>query len=322
MELLMSHLRRRWAGALVLLALLSVLSALPAAPAQAQGRLYFPQTGHFLGGAFRSFWERNGGVEIFGYPISPEFVQNRDGRVAQYFERARFELNVVNNQAVISLGLVGRDYLAATGQGFPPVAPVRAPGVRFFPETGHTLRGEFLNFWQRRGGLAIFGFPISEELVQQLSDGRNYVVQYFERGRFELVGNRVRLASLGSELVPCQLRPGLPANAPPTAPVPEGDSSTCVQRPNVQARVFPNPATPGATLGFEAGGYQPGERVALWLNLPNGQVRELRFRAFANNDGNLLVGFLTESRDPRGNWSIVGQGLNSNNVRVATFTLQ
>ncbi len=317
----MSQLRGRWAVALALLAVM-LLAAMPAAPARAQGKIYFPQTGHFLGGAFRSYWERNGGVEIFGYPISEEFVQSRDGRVAQWFERARFELNVVNGQAVISLGLVGREYLAATGQGFPPVARVTAPGVRYFPETGHTLRGEFLNFWERRGGLAIFGYPISEELVQRLDDGRNYLVQYFERARFELVGNRTRLATLGSALVPCQLRPGLPSNAPPAEPIPEGSPDRCPEQPNTFARAYPDPSPPGATMGFEAYGYRPGEEVSLWLNLPNGTVRALPYRAVANGDGAILVGFLTESRDPLGDWSIVGQGLRSGTVRVATFRLQ
>jgi hypothetical protein len=320
MEHQMSQLRGRWAGTLVLLAVI-LLAAIAPASTQAQGQVYFPQTGHFLGGAFRSYWERNGGLEIFGYPITPEFYQNRDGRVAQYFERARMELDVVNGQALVSLGLVGRDYLAATGQGFPPVAPVSAPGLRFFPETGHTLRGEFRNFWERRGGLRAYGFPVSEELVQRLDDGRNYVVQYFERGRFELVGSRVRLGSLGSVVAPCQLRPGVPYYASPVGPIAEGDSKPCAQQPNAAARAYPDPSPPGATLGFEARGYNAGEEIALWLNLPNGTVRAIPYRPVANSDGAILVGFLTESRDPLGNWSIVGQGLKSGAVRVATFRL-
>jgi hypothetical protein len=317
----MSQLRGRWAGTLVLLTVI-LLAAMAPASTQAQSKIYFPQTGHFVGGAFRSYWERNGGLEIFGYPISPEFYQNRDGRVAQYFERARMELDVVNGRAIVSLGLVGRDYLAATGQGFPPVAPVRAPGLRYFPETGHTLRGEFRNFWERRGGVAIFGFPVSEELVQRLDDGRNYLVQYFERGRFELIGSRVRLSTLGSLLVPCQLRPGFPVSSPPGGPVPEGDPKSCAALPGGDgARAFPDPAAPGTTLGFEARGYQLGEEVALWLNLPNNTVRALPYRAIADNDGVILIGFRTQSNDPVGNWSIVGQGLRSNVTRVATFRL-
>lgn len=318
----MSQLRRRWAVSLLVLVAGLLLGAMPAPAAEAQSKAYFPQTGHFLGGAFRAYWERNGGVEIFGYPVSEEFVQSRDGRVAQWFERARFELNVVNNQAVVSLGLVGREYLSATGQGFPPVAAVRAPGLRYFPETGHTLRGEFRNYWERRGGLGSFGYPVSEELVQRLDDGRNYLVQYFERGRFELVGSRVRLATLGSALVPCQLRVGLPASAPPGGPVPEGDPKSCASLPGAEGtRAYPDPAAPGTTMGFEARGYQRGEEVALWLNLPNGSTRALPYRAIADSDGVILIGFRTQANDPVGTWSIVGQGLRSKVTRVAAFRL-
>ncbi|MCS6881049.1 MAG: S8 family serine peptidase [Oscillochloridaceae bacterium] len=74
----------------------------------------------------------------------------------------------------------------APGDAFRPVPPVNTPEVRYFPETGHTLRGAFLRFWERHGGLPIFGFPISEELIETGSDGRAYTVQYFERHRFEL----------------------------------------------------------------------------------------------------------------------------------------
>lgn len=55
-----------------------------------------------------------------------------------------------------------------------------------FKETGKTLCGRFLQYWQQNGGLAQQGFPISNEL-QEVSDlnGQGYVVQYFERAVFE-----------------------------------------------------------------------------------------------------------------------------------------
>ena len=56
---------------------------------------------------------------------------------------------------------------------------------RCFPETGHCVRGRFLTYWTIWGGLAVNGYPISEEFVQTLEDGREYTVQYFERARFE-----------------------------------------------------------------------------------------------------------------------------------------
>ena len=320
----MIQLRRRWGAALGLLVLALLLGALPPSQAEAQSKLYFPQTGHFLGGAFRSFWERRGGVAIFGYPITEEFYQSRDGRVAQYFERARFELDVRGNVAVVSLGLIGREYLSSRGLGFPRVANPNQRGVRYFPETGHTLRGAFRSFWESRGGLEIFGFPLSEEETQQLEDGRNYTVQYFERARFELVGSQVRLGLLGSALAPCQLRPGLPVTAPPSGPVAEGDPKSCAPPPPtyLPSRAYPEVSAPGTTLGFEVRGYQPNETVSLWINLPGGGARALPYQGVAASDGVLLIGFRTLTSDPPGQYSIVGQGTRSGRVAVAIFRLQ
>lgn len=58
---------------------------------------------------------------------------------------------------------------------------------RTFPETGHTIKGEFLQYWDSHGGLAQQGYPITEEM-QEVSDtdGKTYRAQYFERAVFEL----------------------------------------------------------------------------------------------------------------------------------------
>lgn len=83
-----------------------------------------------------------------------------------------------------------------------------ATGARVFPETGHTLRGAFLSFWEQHGGLAVFGYPITEEFDEEsLTDGQTYRVQYFERQRFELHPENaapwnVLLGLLGVELLP------------------------------------------------------------------------------------------------------------------------
>jgi hypothetical protein len=317
---------RRWRGALAMLVIVVLVGLVPAAPSQAQNQyIYFVQTGHYLGGAFRNFWLANGGVEIFGYPITEEYIRNSDGKVVQYFERARFELLVIDRtRYLVDLGLIGNDYLASRGLGFPRVAPVQStPSVRYFPETGHTLRGTFKNFWEQRGGLALFGFPVSEEIREQLSDGVERTVQYFERARFELHGNQVRLGVLGTSLAPCQRRPGLPPNAPPRGPVPEGDSSSCRTNPGgAQNRVYPEVSAPGTTLGFEARGYQAGEPVSLWLNLPDGKVRAIPYQAIAGGDGVILIGFRTQSNDPPGQYSIVGYGNRSKVTVVVGFRLQ
>ena len=74
---------------------------------------------------------------------------------------------------------------------------------RTFPETGKTVAGRFLEYWDAHGGLAQQGYPISEQM-QEVSDldGKSYSVQYFERAVFELhpenqPPNDVELSLLG-----------------------------------------------------------------------------------------------------------------------------
>src|SRR4051812_27305206 len=60
------------------------------------------------------------------------------------------------------------------------------PKARTFTETGKTISGGFLDYWSQNGGLAQQGFPISEEFPEiSETDGKSYVVQYFERAVFE-----------------------------------------------------------------------------------------------------------------------------------------
>jgi len=62
---------------------------------------------------------------------------------------------------------------------------IYAPPQTCFAETDKCLRGRFLNYWEGHGGLAINGFPLSDEFEQVLENGRTYRVQYFERVRME-----------------------------------------------------------------------------------------------------------------------------------------
>jgi hypothetical protein len=158
-------------------------STLPTATAPNQLPLvptvFFPHTGHHLSNraGFLDFWRANGQVVVFGYPITEEIVEN--GRIVQYFERARFEFHpeLMGTVDQVQLGLLGREIL-----GERDVAGVPNPqnGALYFPETQHTLSGEFRDYWERRGGVTIFGYPISEEIEENGS-----IVQYFERTRLE-----------------------------------------------------------------------------------------------------------------------------------------
>lgn len=158
---------------------------------------FFTETGHTLGGKFLDYWNKHGSLAIFGFPITEEFeeVNPDDGKTyrVQYFERNRFEYHPENAGTFyeVQLGLLGRAFSAQTGPAVSgyynsgETEPV--PGGFLFKETGHTLTGKFLEYWQTNGGLAQFGLPATEPF-QELSpiDGKTYTVQYFERNRFEL----------------------------------------------------------------------------------------------------------------------------------------
>ncbi len=150
----------------------------------------YPQTNLCLAGPFRAYFEAHGGVAVNGYPLTEEIAATlEDGRVyqVQYFERSRLEFHreYGATRSEILLGQFGRRILAAVPGA--PVAPVAArPGATFFPETGHNVGPRFLAYWTANGGLAQFGYTLSEPFEQQLEDGKTYTVQYFERARFEL----------------------------------------------------------------------------------------------------------------------------------------
>ncbi len=147
----------------------------------------FAATGHCVRGAFHDRWERHG-LAGNGYPLSDEFAQTlEDGQTytVQYFERARFEAHPENAAPYdVLLGQFGRRSVATVPDA--PVAPA-APlaGGAYFAATGHNVDARFLAYWQFNGGLAQFGFPLTEPFEQQLEDGNTYTVQYFERARFE-----------------------------------------------------------------------------------------------------------------------------------------
>ncbi len=126
----------------------------------------------------------------FGKTLNP-------GDVVEVPCKVRFE---AGGQRKLVFGLVQEKMQSwATGLMGPivnvignPVDPVVKPAnlsneLLYFAETGHTLRGATLRYWNKFGGLAQFGYPLTEEFTETSeSDGKDYTVQYFERARFEL----------------------------------------------------------------------------------------------------------------------------------------
>ena len=70
--------------------------------------------------------------------------------------------------------------------------------VKYFAETGHNVRGEFLKFYNNaRDPILLYGYPITEQFISR--DGKT--VQYFQRARFELTNsNTIALTPIGRAL--------------------------------------------------------------------------------------------------------------------------
>ncbi len=160
--------------------------AQPAAPKA--GCTYFPATHHNLCAGFQAYWNQFGGLAIFGMPLTEEFQVN--GVTTQYFERARFEWHPGTFPARydVLLGLLGNEVTAGRQSETPFQATTAnaSSSCTYYAATGHNLCAGFQAYWNQNGGLATFGYPISEEFQEKNPDtGLVYTVQYFERARFE-----------------------------------------------------------------------------------------------------------------------------------------
>jgi hypothetical protein len=198
-------MRYRWL--LVLFTLVVALSVLPAAGARAVGDARcFPETGQCIMASFRRFWEQNGGQAIFGLPIQQQIATTINGRPAtsQLFERARFEQYLDVRFAPVMLGLIGVEALALRGIDWREVPPTYDPNAvargdcRLYTQTNHATCYAFRDFFDRNGGVRIFGLPIGDEFVEG-----DRVIQWYERARFEAgtwPGAGVELALLGWEV--------------------------------------------------------------------------------------------------------------------------
>jgi sugar lactone lactonase YvrE len=181
--------------------------------------ILFPVTGFRLDGAILQYWLANGGLSIFGYPI--DSARQENGQVYQWLERNRIELHPEKAAPYnVLLGRLGVESLARRGINWDTLPKVSsAPaGCQYFAETGHSLCGNFLNYWQSNGlkfegstgqtpaeSLALFGYPISEPTMETNSSGDTVLTQWFERARFEYHPNnpaqfQVLLGRLGAEL--------------------------------------------------------------------------------------------------------------------------
>jgi len=245
---------------------LFVLSFAPTVRAQTDERC-FDETGYCMSGRIREYWEQNGGLPVFGYPITPQREEIVEGqpRQVQWFERNRLELHPENAPPYdVLLGRLGVVRLEQQGRNwftFPKGQP--QDGCLFFEDSEHTICEPFLNTWQSNGleldgvpgktqaeSLALFGLPISEPQTETMSDGKEYTVQWFERARFELHPENdppfnVLLGLLGNEVFanqdpatpppPQTPQPAVPTATPAPEPLPAPTFNNCWPDPNPDA---------------------------------------------------------------------------------------
>src|SRR5258708_1734863 len=240
-----------WTGMILSLAVAMGIPTTLAGSQAAHADSYYPQTGYSIWGPFETYWNLKGGLAQFGLPLTSVYHAGPDYD-AQWFERALFTYNPSNPNAYrVELNLLGSQITASRRGEAPFILAKPGSDGQYFAETGHNLSGKFLAYWQETGGLPIYGFPISEPFMEQSkSDGKTYLVQYFERNRFELhpelAGTRfeVELGLLGSELLDAQGGPASVASAPKPAFYPPSASGGGVHIPPGTTVTSPGAGTP------------------------------------------------------------------------------
>ncbi len=151
------------------------------------GRL-LGERGYFVPAPLFNAWIDAGAYEGAGDPLMPA-VPFTDG-VLQCFARVcfRFDGTSVTRLPLGELLLIGES-------GLRPAPPEIGP-ERFFPETGYTLRGAFLEAWEANGGMSALGPPISNAMLRGATR-----VQYTRYARLEQPDGEttVVLANVGEE---------------------------------------------------------------------------------------------------------------------------
>jgi hypothetical protein len=228
----LSQVRRRLILLVAILSVLLVPVAVFAAPVP-QPPLCFTVPGitNCISGRFLQYWTQNGGLPVFGYPISAAALERTAEGVfpTQYFERARFEYHPDKTAPYdVLLGRLGDERLKQFGRDWSTFAKGKpTTGCLFFAQTGHSVCNQaagigFLSYWQSHGlqdpslnayqrSLALFGLPLSEPQIETNSSGDTVLTQWFERARFEYHPNnprafKVLLGLLGVETNPAPTR--------------------------------------------------------------------------------------------------------------------
>jgi len=177
----------RLIASLLTLSLLLLPQASGSAQAQRANRC-FPETGYCIAGRLREYWEGNGGLPVFGYPITPQQSERVGGRAiqVQWFERNRLELHPENGRSYdVLLGRIGAERLGQPARDQRAARRETDPSCRFFAETGRSACGAILAAWRASGlnldgdprisereSMALFGLPLTDAQAEDTPGGR------------------------------------------------------------------------------------------------------------------------------------------------------
>ena len=175
--------------------------------AQTGGARYFPETGHWVNGEFlRAYESVADPLLVYGYPITGSFQSQSCSQkpclTVQYFDHVRFEQHPENPpESHIIISSLGDFQHTMDGTAVVAAIPSNSNACRLIyqdpQKAGIPVCYAFLKFYDTYGGIAQFGYPISEV---EIREGR--LVQYFNYARFEWhpenpSGQRVTLTDLG-----------------------------------------------------------------------------------------------------------------------------
>jgi hypothetical protein len=261
---------------------------------------YFPQTGHNLSGDFLIAWENaSDPMLIYGSPITEPYQDLVSGRLIQYLERARFE-HFPENPPELRIVISHLGYLSVKNPSeFAAMGPI--PGCRYFSANRKSVCYDFLEFFNKYGGVAQFGYPVTNFALE---DG--WIVQYFQRARFEWhpelpPGQKVTLTDLGSryfDLIgedPVRLR-AVPPLAGSVPWLPESPGSALIGNQiildlDVQAvPASPTTHTSGKQTIYVTVQDQtlipvPGAAISITVTFPSGDARGTSEPLLTNQNG-------------------------------------
>ncbi len=214
----MSRPTRR-ASALIVVCMLAVGWFRPATSQAQSGQQCFnvPGITNCIQGRFLEYWRDNGGLPVFGYPITAEFREKTpEGEyTVQYFERNVLEYHPEKARPYdVLLGRLGDTRLLQLKRDwFGEPKGQQTPGCSWWAQTGHSICGDFKAYWESHGlndpkldrtgrSLQLFGLPLTEPRMETNSSGDTVLTQWFERARFEYHAARgeVLLGLLSNEI--------------------------------------------------------------------------------------------------------------------------